>query len=334
MKMQNIQHPTSNIQHPLDARRGCHWMFDVGCWMLDVPKSCSSLSILADENLPARSLCWLLLWTCLGGGFTSNIRAGEAPPLQLLAVAPVSGDGIFLPQIFFVRAAAAGHPPGRCAGLWQKPDALPARRFATFWPRMRPASGPISPVPTPSKFPAAPARSANRTSSACSPPRCSTTTSRTGASSNSASPSRGPRWCCRTNRSRWMSPNCPPPASRPASLSASRCAPRTKRSATGGQPQGRRLARSVGGQRPAQARRSRRPDAFTRERRDILNLHEPLADLTAGRRRAGNRRTRAARPAAAGAHDQGPRGGASRPARRRAGAGRRDEHPDEGGNSG
>jgi flagella basal body P-ring formation protein FlgA len=42
----------------------------------------------------------LLLWTCLGGGFTSKVRAGEAPPLQLLAVAPVSGDGIFLPQIF------------------------------------------------------------------------------------------------------------------------------------------------------------------------------------------------------------------------------------------
>jgi len=45
-------------------------------------------------------LCWLLLWTCLGGGFTSNTRAGEAPPFQLLAVAPVSGDGIFLPQLF------------------------------------------------------------------------------------------------------------------------------------------------------------------------------------------------------------------------------------------
>ena len=52
------------------------------------------------KNLSARLLCWFLLWTCLGGGFTSNLRAGEAPPLQLLAVAPVGGDGIFLPQIF------------------------------------------------------------------------------------------------------------------------------------------------------------------------------------------------------------------------------------------
>jgi flagella basal body P-ring formation protein FlgA len=49
-------------------------------------------------NLSARSLCWLL--TCLGGGFTSNTSAGEAPPILLLAVAPVSGDGVFLPQIF------------------------------------------------------------------------------------------------------------------------------------------------------------------------------------------------------------------------------------------
>jgi len=51
-------------------------------------------------QLSARSLRWLLLWTCLGGGFTSNIRAGEAPSLQLLAVAPVGGDGLFLPQLF------------------------------------------------------------------------------------------------------------------------------------------------------------------------------------------------------------------------------------------
>ncbi len=50
--------------------------------------------------LSARFICPLLLWTCLGGRFTSNIRAGETPPLQLLAVAPVSGDGFFLPQIF------------------------------------------------------------------------------------------------------------------------------------------------------------------------------------------------------------------------------------------
>src|SRR4026209_1357095 len=32
----NIQHPTSNTQHPLNCQSSIHWMFDVGCWMLDV----------------------------------------------------------------------------------------------------------------------------------------------------------------------------------------------------------------------------------------------------------------------------------------------------------
>src|SRR5581483_7278948 len=34
---ENIQHPTSNIQHPMNLRLPRHWMLDVGCWMLDVP---------------------------------------------------------------------------------------------------------------------------------------------------------------------------------------------------------------------------------------------------------------------------------------------------------
>jgi putative membrane protein insertion efficiency factor len=36
--MKNIQHPTSNTQHPVALRYDGHWLFDVGCWMLDVPK--------------------------------------------------------------------------------------------------------------------------------------------------------------------------------------------------------------------------------------------------------------------------------------------------------
>jgi flagella basal body P-ring formation protein FlgA len=51
----------------------------------------------------AWSLRWLrplLLGTCLGGGLTSTLCADEALPLQLLAAAPVSGDGLFLPQLF------------------------------------------------------------------------------------------------------------------------------------------------------------------------------------------------------------------------------------------
>lgn len=32
----NIQHPTSNIQHPERGKTTLHWMLRVGCWMLDV----------------------------------------------------------------------------------------------------------------------------------------------------------------------------------------------------------------------------------------------------------------------------------------------------------
>ena len=36
--LRNIQHPTPNIQHPMDLPRvrQQHWMLDVGCWMLGV----------------------------------------------------------------------------------------------------------------------------------------------------------------------------------------------------------------------------------------------------------------------------------------------------------
>jgi hypothetical protein len=34
---ENIQHPTSDIQRSTGARFGHHWMFDVGCSVLDVP---------------------------------------------------------------------------------------------------------------------------------------------------------------------------------------------------------------------------------------------------------------------------------------------------------
>jgi len=36
--MRNIQEPTANRDHPIAARGWYHWMLDVGCWMLVVPK--------------------------------------------------------------------------------------------------------------------------------------------------------------------------------------------------------------------------------------------------------------------------------------------------------
>lgn len=37
-RMANIQRPTSNIQHPIKGSHTLrsHWMFGVGCWLLDV----------------------------------------------------------------------------------------------------------------------------------------------------------------------------------------------------------------------------------------------------------------------------------------------------------
>src|SRR5438046_5938585 len=32
----NIQRPTSNTQPPINGPIGNHWLFDVGCWVLDV----------------------------------------------------------------------------------------------------------------------------------------------------------------------------------------------------------------------------------------------------------------------------------------------------------
>ena len=69
--------------------------------MLDVSKNLfQSWFFSPIKTLSARALGWLLLWGCLGGGFALHTCAAEASPLQLLAAAPVSGDGIFLPQIF------------------------------------------------------------------------------------------------------------------------------------------------------------------------------------------------------------------------------------------
>jgi len=36
MNLGNIQQTTSNVQHPIKGPSGNHWVFDVGCWMLDV----------------------------------------------------------------------------------------------------------------------------------------------------------------------------------------------------------------------------------------------------------------------------------------------------------
>jgi hypothetical protein len=36
LKWENIEHPTTNNQHPMDDMAAIYWLFDVGCWMFDV----------------------------------------------------------------------------------------------------------------------------------------------------------------------------------------------------------------------------------------------------------------------------------------------------------
>jgi len=52
LKDGNIEHPTLNIQHPMTKLRPAtgHWMFDVGCWVLDVPPTNSEI---ASHDQPA-----------------------------------------------------------------------------------------------------------------------------------------------------------------------------------------------------------------------------------------------------------------------------------------
>jgi hypothetical protein len=50
MNLMRGKHPTSNIQHPTPNKRPNRnqWMFDVGCWLLDVPNySCPVSSVCA-----------------------------------------------------------------------------------------------------------------------------------------------------------------------------------------------------------------------------------------------------------------------------------------------
>lgn len=56
------------------------------------------------NGLLAQLFLRVLLFACLGGGFDSSIRASELPPLEIKAVALVSGDGIFLPQVVAAEA--------------------------------------------------------------------------------------------------------------------------------------------------------------------------------------------------------------------------------------
>ena len=37
-KIENTQHPTSDIQYPINGMRAVRWALDVGCWVLGVQR--------------------------------------------------------------------------------------------------------------------------------------------------------------------------------------------------------------------------------------------------------------------------------------------------------
>jgi flagellar basal body P-ring formation protein FlgA len=55
--------------------------------------------ILPITFVSARGLAALLLLACLGGGLNPSLRADELPPLEIKAVALVSGDGLFVSDV-------------------------------------------------------------------------------------------------------------------------------------------------------------------------------------------------------------------------------------------
>jgi len=50
--MGNIEHPTSNAEHPMFRVAQLHWMLVVRCWMLDVPTFFTAAESRPEKSLP------------------------------------------------------------------------------------------------------------------------------------------------------------------------------------------------------------------------------------------------------------------------------------------
>src|ERR1035437_6513705 len=124
-KTSNIQHPTSNAQWS-DCGRRPHWMFSVGCWMLDVPVPMNifqTILILAFAFLAVfgEAVCdaprhllgtqinllpALMIFAALNAGL---------PTLALLAAAGAAGP----PLTILMRGSASQEPMPGWGSLWQ-----------------------------------------------------------------------------------------------------------------------------------------------------------------------------------------------------------------------
>jgi putative membrane protein insertion efficiency factor len=114
--MKNIQHPTSNTQHSVALRRDGQWLFDVGCWLLDVPKSALIFTIRAYRLTisPAQSFLF-----GAGGGCRFT------PTCSQFAMEAVREHGALTGSVLAVKRICRCQPWGGCGH-----DPVPKKEFA------------------------------------------------------------------------------------------------------------------------------------------------------------------------------------------------------------
>jgi len=102
--MKNIEHPTSNIEHPrmVGAR---HWALDVGCWMLDVPKNLLVFAIRAYRWTISPAQLFLF-------GSTGGCRF--TPTCSQYAMESIRTHGSVTGSLFAVKRICRCHPWGGC----------------------------------------------------------------------------------------------------------------------------------------------------------------------------------------------------------------------------
>jgi hypothetical protein len=103
--MKNSQHPTPNTQHPVALRRDGQWWFDVGCWLLAVPKSALIFTIRAYRLTvsPAQGLLF---------GATGGCRF--TPTCSQFAMEAIRAHGAVSGTVLAAKRICRCHPWGGC----------------------------------------------------------------------------------------------------------------------------------------------------------------------------------------------------------------------------
>jgi uncharacterized protein len=103
--MKNIQHPTSNIQHPTTAGTRRHWALDVGCWVLDVPKSVLIVAVRGYQLVISPTLAFL---------FGANAGCRFSPTCSQYAMDAIHARGALAGGALAAKRICRCHPWGGC----------------------------------------------------------------------------------------------------------------------------------------------------------------------------------------------------------------------------